>query len=142
LALTGRKSLTEMVATKVAAKDAYTQTGLKPSDIDFAEVHDCFTIAEILAIEDLGFFKKGEGGKATEQGKTALNAEKTINPSGGLKAKGHAVGATGIAQAVEACIQLLGKAEGRQVKGAKIGLTHNVGGSGATCAVHIFRRVQ
>jgi acetyl-CoA C-acetyltransferase len=142
LALTGRKSLTEMAATKVAARDAYAQTGLKPSDIDFAEVHDCFTIAEILAIEDLGFFKKGEGGKAAEQGKTALNAEISVNPSGGLKGKGHPVGATGIAQAVEACIQLLGKAEGRQVKGAKIGLTHNVGGSGATCAVHIFRRVQ
>ena len=142
LALTGRKSLTEMLATKVAVKEAYAQASVKPSDIDFAEVHDCFTLAEILAIEDLGFFKKGEGGKATEEGRTALNAEISINPSGGLKAKGHPVGATGIAQAAEACMQLLGKANGRQVKGAEIGLTHNVGGSGATAAIHIFRRMQ
>lgn len=141
LALTGRRSLTEIMATKKAAKEAYRQAGIKVEDIDFAEVHDCFTIAEILAIEDLGFFKKGEGGKATERGETALNAEISINPSGGLKAKGHPVGATGIAQAVEAYLQLQGKARGRQVKNAKIGLTHNVGGSGATAVVHLFKRL-
>ncbi|MDP6670716.1 MAG: thiolase domain-containing protein, partial [archaeon] len=141
LALTGRKSLTEMMATKKAAELAYKQAGVSEKDIDFAEVHDCFTIAEILAIEGLGFFNKGEGGKATEEGKTALNADISINPSGGLKAKGHPVGATGVAQAVEACMQLNGRAEGRQVKDAKIGLTHNVGGSGATAVVHIYRRL-
>ena len=106
-----------------------------------AEVHDCFTIAEILAIEDLGFFKKGDGGKATEQGRTALNAEISINPSGGLKAKGHPVGATGIAQAVECVTQLREQAKGRQVKGAEIGLAHNIGGSGATAVAHILKRL-
>jgi acetyl-CoA C-acetyltransferase len=142
LALTGRKSLTEMMATKTAAELAYKQAGVTVENIDFAEVHDCFTIAEILAIEGLGFFNKGEGGKATEEGKTALNSDISINPSGGLKAKGHPVGATGVAQAVEACMQLNGRAEGRQVKDAKIGLTHNVGGSGATAVVHLYRRLE
>lgn len=141
LALTGRVSLTEMLATKCAAKEAFAQAKISPKDISFAEVHDCFTIAEIMAIEDLGFFKKGEGGKATEHGRTALNSEISINPSGGLKAKGHPVGATGIAQAVEASMQLLGKAGQRQVKDAKIGLAHNVGGSGATAVVHIMRKL-
>ncbi len=140
LALTDRKRLTELNATKEAAKKAYAKAGIKPKDVDFAEVHDCFTIAEIMAIEDLGFFKKGEGGKATEQGKTALNGEKPINTSGGLKAKGHPVGATGIAQAIEAYNQLLGKAGERQLKNPKIGLTHNIGGSGATAVVSIFRK--
>ncbi|MBN1941149.1 MAG: thiolase domain-containing protein [Candidatus Diapherotrites archaeon] len=141
LALTGRKSLTEMLATKIAAKQAYEHAKLKPKDIDFAEVHDCFTIAEIFAIEDLGFFKKGEGGKATEAGKTGLNGEIPINTSGGLKGKGHPVGATGVAQAVEAFLQLNNAAEKRQVKNANIGLTHNVGGSGATAVVHIYKKI-
>lgn len=140
LALTGRKSLTELMATRIAAKKAYEHAKLSPKDIDFAEVHDCFSIAQLLAIEDLGFFKKGEGGKATEQGKTALNAEMTINPSGGLKACGHPVGATGIKQATEVFFQLNNMADKRQVKNAKIGLTHNVGGSGATAVVHIFKK--
>ncbi len=141
LALTGRKSLTELLATKEAAKQAYKQAGISVKDIDFAEVHDCFTIAEVLATEDLGFFNKGEGGKAAEQGKTALNSEISINPSGGLKAKGHPVGATGVAQAVECIMQLRGRTEKRQVKNAEIGLAHNVGGSGATATVHLFRRI-
>jgi len=141
LALANRKSLVELAATKVAAQQAYKKAGVAAKDVDFAEVHDCFTIAEILAIEDLGFFKKGEGGKATEKGETAIGSRVAINTSGGLKAKGHPVGATGIAQAIEAYLQLNGKAEGRQVKGAKIGLTHNVGGSGATAVVHLFRKV-
>jgi len=140
LALTGRKSLTELNATKQASSLAYEKAGVKPEEIDFAEVHDCFTIAEILAIEDLGFFKKGEGGKATEQGKTALSGKIPVNPSGGLKGKGHPVGATGVAQAVESYNQLLGRAEERQVKNAKIGLAHNIGGSGATAVVSIFRK--
>ena len=140
LALTGRKKLTEMNATITATKDAFKQANLQVKDIDFAKVHDCFSIAEILAIEDLGFFKKGEGGKAVEQGKTKLDGEIPINPSGGLKAVGHPVGATGVKQAVEAFWQLNGLAGKRQVKDAKIGLTHNVGGSGATAVVHIYRR--
>ena len=142
LALASRKSLTELNATKVAAQNAYKQASVKASDIDFAEVHDCFTIAEILAIEDLGFFKKGEGGKATEEGKTALNAEISVNTSGGLKGKGHPVGATGVAQAIEAYLQLRGNADKRQVKDAQLGLTHNVGGSGATAVVHLYRALK
>ncbi|MDE1797788.1 MAG: thiolase domain-containing protein [Candidatus Micrarchaeota archaeon] len=141
LALHDRKSLIQLDATRIAAKKAYEMAGVKPSDIDLAEVHDCFTIAEILAIEDLGFFKKGEGGKASEEGKTALNGEVSINTSGGLKGCGHPVGATGVKQAVEVCWQLRGQAtNGRQVKKADIGLTHNVGGSGATAVVHIMKR--
>ncbi len=142
LALSKRKSLTELDATKVAVKQAYERTGLKAKDIDFAEVHDCFTINEILATEDLGFFKKGEGGKAVEKGKTALGGEIPVNTSGGLKAKGHPVGATGVAQAIEAYWQLRGAADKRQVKDAEYGLTHNVGGSGATAVVNIYRRLE
>lgn len=138
LALTGRKSLTELNATRVAAKKAFEKTGIKPGKVDIAEVHDCFTIAEILAIEDLGFFKKGEGGKATEKGKTKLNGKIAVNPSGGLKC-GHPVGATGVKQAVEIVEQLNGKCGKRQVKNPKIGLTHNIGGSGATAVVHLFK---
>ncbi len=142
LALSSRESLTELKATRIAAQKAYERAGIRPSDIDFAEVHDCFTIAEILAIEDLGFFKKGEGGLASEKGKTSLKGKIPINPSGGLKAKGHPVGATGVAQAVEAYMQLMGLADKRQVKNARIGLTHNVGGSGATAVVTIYKRFK
>ncbi|MEK6972966.1 MAG: thiolase domain-containing protein [archaeon] len=141
LALSGRESLVELKATRIAAQQAYKQANVKPNDIDVAEVHDCFTIAEILAIEDLGFFKKGEGGKAAEKGLTKIGGEIAINTSGGLKAAGHPVGATGIKQAIEIAWQLQGKAEGRQVKDAKIGLTHNVGGSGATAVVHIYKKM-
>ncbi|MFN3909994.1 MAG: thiolase domain-containing protein [Candidatus Anstonellaceae archaeon] len=139
LALHDRQSLTEIQATKVAAKKAFELAGLKPEDINVAEVHDCFTIAEILAIEDIGFFKKGEGAKAAEENLTSFDGQIPINTSGGLKACGHPVGATGIKQAVEITWQLRGEANSRQVKGAKIGLTHNVGGSGATCVIHILK---
>lgn len=139
LALTGRKSLTELMATRIAGQEAYKQANLKPTNIDVAELHDCFSCAEILAIEDLGFCRKGEGGKFTEQGKTALDGEIPVNPSGGLK-MGHPVGATGVKQVVELFWQLNGQAEKRQVKGAKIGLAHNVGGSGATAVVHILKK--
>ncbi|MDD1736402.1 MAG: thiolase domain-containing protein, partial [Methanothrix sp.] len=105
-----------------------------------AEVHDCFTIAEILAIEDLGFVEKGQGGKATEEGLTARGGSLPINTSGGLKACGHPVGATGIKQAYEIVLQLRGEAGKRQVGEAEIGLAHNVGGSGGTALVHIFTR--
>ena len=139
IALHSRVSLSSLRATQVAAKKAYEMAKLTPKDMDFAELHDCFTIAEIMGVEDLGFFKKGEGGRATMEGRTGLSGEIPINTSGGLKACGHPVGATGVKQAVEAVWQLRGEAEGRQVKDAHIGLTHNVGGSGATAVVHIYR---
>ena len=139
LALHSRESMTGLKATQVAGKKAFEMAKLTPKDMDFAEIHDCFTIAEIMAIEDLGFFKKGQGGSASLEGKTAIGGEIPTNTSGGLKACGHPVGATGIKQAVAAVWQLRGQAEGRQVKDAHIGLTHNVGGSGATAVVHIYK---
>jgi acetyl-CoA C-acetyltransferase len=142
LALHSRKSLTRLDATIEAARMAYQMAHLTPSQIQVAEVHDCFTIAEIMAIEDLGFCRKGEGGKMTEEGQTNLGGKVVVNPSGGLKGKGHPVGATGIAQAVEIVLQLRGEAGKRQVEGAEIGLTHNVGGTGGTAVVHIFRRMD
>ncbi len=139
LSLHDRKSLTELAATKAAAAQAFSRAKVKPEEIDVAEVHDCFTIAEILAIEDLGFFKKGHGGKATEDGLTKRGGQVAVNTSGGLKACGHPVGATGIKQAVEVAWQLRGQAEKRQVE-CELGLTHNVGGSGATAIVHILSK--
>ncbi len=138
LALHGRRDICTLDATVHAAKMAYKQAGITSKDIDFAEVHDCFTIAEICAIEDLGFVKKGEGGKAIDNKITTLDGSLPVNTSGGLKSKGHPVGATGVAQMVEVTQQLRGEAEARQLKDAKIGLAHNVGGSGATCVIHIM----
>ncbi len=140
ISLHDRPDITTIDATVAAANRAYKMAKLAPGDINFAEVHDCFTIAEICAIEDLGFVKKGEGGKAAESGLTAIGGKIPINPSGGLKACGHPVGATGVKQAVEIVLQLRGEAGKRQIDGAKIGLTHNVGGSGGTAVVHIFGR--
>ncbi|MFA5106260.1 MAG: thiolase domain-containing protein [Candidatus Micrarchaeia archaeon] len=140
IALHDRESLTKLKATEIAAQKAFKQANMSPKDIQVAEVHDCFTIAEIMAIEDLGFFKKGEGGKATMEGLTALNSQISINTSGGLKGCGHPVGATGVKQAVEIAWQLRGEGGERQAKNANIGLTHNVGGSGATCLVHIMKK--
>ncbi|MEM3657082.1 MAG: thiolase domain-containing protein [Candidatus Hadarchaeum sp.] len=140
ISLHSRQSLTGLRATTEAARMAYRMARVGPDDIDVAEVHDCFTIAEIMAIEDLGFCKKGEGGKLTEEGQTEIGGKIPINTSGGLKGKGHPVGATGIAQVVEIVHQLRGEAGKRQVKGAEIGLTHNVGGTGGTAVVHIFKR--
>ena len=134
-----RKTLTSLEAAKIAAKQAYEMAELKPENIDVAEVHDCFTIAEIIAYEDLGFCKAGDGGKLAENGETKLGSRIPVNTSGGLKAKGHPVGATGTGQAYEIYLQLTGRAEKRQVKDASIGLTHNVGGSGATATVHLYR---
>ncbi|VVB66288.1 3-ketoacyl-CoA thiolase [Candidatus Gugararchaeum adminiculabundum] len=142
IALHSRESFTTLKATKIAAKKAYDMAKVGPKDIKVAEVHDCFTIAELLAIEDLGFFKKGEGGKATANGETALNSKISINTSGGLKGCGHPVGATGVKQAVEIAWQLRGDAGARQVSGAEYGLTQNVGGSGATAVVHIYKRAD
>jgi len=134
-----RKSLTSLSATILAAKTAYEMADVRPEQISLAEVHDCFTFAELMAYEDLGLCKPGEGGKLVESGQTRLGGLIPINTSGGLKAKGHPVGATGTAQAYEVYLQLTNQAGKRQVKDAKIGLTHNVGGSGATAAVHIYR---
>ncbi len=141
IALHSREMLTGLKATQVAAKKAFERAKMTPKDIQLAEVHDCFTIAEIMAIEDLGFFEKGKGGPASLEGKTALDGEIPINTSGGLKACGHPVGATGIKQAAECVWQLRGEAEGRQVKDADIALSHNVGGSGATAVVHIYKNI-
>jgi acetyl-CoA C-acetyltransferase len=135
-----RETFTSLAAARIAAKNAYEMAGVKPEDIDMAEVHDCFTIAEIIAYEDLGFCKPGEGGRFIESGETRLEGKLPVNTSGGLKSKGHPVGATGTAQAYEIYLQLTGQAEKRQVKEPKICLSHNVGGSGATSAVHIYRR--
>jgi len=134
-----RASLTSLLAAKLAAKNAYDMSSIKSDKVNIAEVHDCFTIAEIIAYEDLGFCSAGEGGKLVESGETRLDGSIPINTSGGLKAKGHPVGATGTAQAYELYLQLTGQADKRQVKNARIGLSHNVGGSGATATVHIFR---
>ncbi len=140
LGLAEREDLTSLKATKEAAKNAYKMAGVQSKDIDVAEVHDCFTIAEILAMEDLGFFKKGEAGKAIREGKTSLGSGRpVVNTSGGLKASGHPVGATGVKQVVEIYNQLKGTAGKKQVEEAKIGLTHNVGGSGATAVIHILK---
>lgn len=141
-ALQGREDLTTIPSTGAAAQQAYKQANLTPKDIDFAEVHDCFTIAEMIDTEDLGFFEKGMAAKAVRGGLTKLNnGGITINPSGGLKSKGHPIGATGVGQIVEVYEQLLGRAGARQVKNAETALTHNFGATGASCAVHIFRRV-
>jgi acetyl-CoA C-acetyltransferase len=137
-----RESLTSLQAAKLAAKTAYKMAAITPDAVDVAEVHDCFTIAELMAYEDLGFCQIGEGGKLIETGETRLNGRLPVNTSGGLKAKGHPVGATGTAQAYEIYLQLTEQADQRQVKNAKLGLTHNVGGSGATATVHIYRSNQ
>lgn len=134
------EEMTSFSATRLAAARAYEMARIQPNDIDFAEVHDCFTIAEIVATEDLGFFEPGQGGVAALEGVTRIGGKLPINPSGGLKSKGHPVGSTGVGQGVETVAQLRGQAGERQVEGATIGLTHNVGGSGGTCNVHIYQR--
>ena len=138
ITLHDRRDICTLDASVVAGRRAFNMAGLTPGDIDLVEVHDCFTIAEICAIEDLGFCKKGEAGELTAQGVTALSGELPVNTSGGLKACGHPVGATGIKQIYEIVQQLRGEAGKRQIDGAEIGMTHNVGGTGATVAVHIL----
>ena len=136
------EELTSLSAAKEAARQAYEMAGITAADVDLAEVHDCFTIAEIVASEDLGFFAPGEGPRAVDEGRTALHGDRPINTSGGLKAKGHPVGASGIGQVVEIYHQLRGEAGERQVKkpNVEVGLTHNVGGTGGTCVVNVLRR--
>jgi acetyl-CoA C-acetyltransferase len=140
MALHDREDLTALRATTLAASQAYSMAGVGAGDIDVADVHDCFTIAEVLATEDLGFFPKGEGGKAAVEGRTSIQGDKPVNPDGGLKAKGHPVGATGAAMAYEMFKQLRGEGGEHQVADAEVGLVHNVGASGATVAVQVFGR--
>ncbi len=136
------EELTSLSSAKAAAAQAYEMAGVTADNIDVAEVHDCFTIAEIIATEDLGIFAPGEGPRAVDEGRTALNGDRPINTSGGLKAKGHPVGASGVAQVIEIFHQLRGEAGARQLPNpnAEFGLTHNVGGTGGTCVVNILRR--
>lgn len=137
--LAERESLSSIPAAEKASRHAYAMAGINPEDVDFAEVHDCFTIAEIIACEDLGFFPRGEAWKAAMEGETARTGSHPINTSGGLKSKGHPVGASGVGQAVEVWKQMHGIAGERQLPGKlRYGLTHNVGGTGQTCVVHIF----
>ncbi len=142
LAIHDRVRTVTLEGTKRASATAYKMAGLTSKDIQLAEVHDCFTIAELLACEDLGFCEKGKAGQFIEEGHTQLTGDKPVNASGGLKSKGHPIGSTGTGQAYEMFNQLRGTVQkpARQVKGAEIGLIHNVGGSGGTVAVSILRR--
>lgn len=141
LAIHDRDSITRLEATRQAARKAYERAGVRPQDIDFAEVHDCFTIAEIMAYVDLGFCQPSEVAAWMEEGVTALGGRLPVNVSGGLKAKGHPIGATGVGQAVEVFQQLRGQAQRpeRQVRNARLALSHNVGGSGGSAVVFVFR---
>lgn len=140
MALHDRSDFTGFTTTKVAAKTAFKRANLEPKDIDFVEVHDCFTIAEIMATEDMGFFEKGKGGQAALDGETARDGHLPVNASGGLKAKGHPIGATGVSQIVEVSKQLRGMAGKRQLPDVNIGMTQNLGGSGSTIVSHILER--
>ncbi len=141
MALADRKDPAVLDAVVTAAERAYGMAGLAPKDIQVAEVHDCFSIAEICCVEALGFVCEGEGADAVRWGMTALGGKIPVNTSGGLKSKGHPVGATGVAQTIEIFEQLRGEAGDRQVEGAHRGLAQNMGGSGASSVVHIFERV-
>jgi acetyl-CoA C-acetyltransferase len=135
-----RETLTELRATKIAAEKAYRMAGITSREIDVAVVHDCFTIAEIMAYEDLGFCKKGEGGKFIEEKQSYIGGKTPVNTDGGLKSKGHPLGATGVSMTAEITKQLRGEAGKRQVNGAETGLSHNIGQAGQYCFVHIYSR--
>ncbi len=138
VALDEKDDITTFRAVTAAGQKAYKMAGVTPQDIQFAEVHDCFTIAEIIATEDLGFVKKGDGGPYALQGCTALTGPRPINTSGGLKSKGHPVGATGVGQICDLVIQMRGEAGERQIERHSLGLAQNLGGSGATAVVTIL----
>ncbi|MFH0867258.1 MAG: thiolase domain-containing protein [Bacteroidota bacterium] len=138
IALSQRKDILKLEAVELAAQRALKMAGKTIKDVNFAEVHDCFTIAEIMVLEALGIVEPGQGGPATASGLTALDGKFPVNPSGGLKSKGHPVGATGVAQICEAVTQLRGQAGKRQIKNAKTALTQNMGGSGGSCVIHIL----
>jgi acetyl-CoA C-acetyltransferase len=141
IALHSRKDLSVLESVSKAAEAAYKMAAKTPKDIQLAEVHDSFTIAEIMALESLGLVEPGKGGPAAESGMTTLGGRIPVNTSGGLKSKGHPLGATGVAQVVEIALQLRGAAGARQVKDARVGLTQNMGGTGGSCVVHIFEAV-
>jgi acetyl-CoA C-acetyltransferase len=138
MGLHDRQDFTMLPSAVEASRQAYKMANVNPKDIQIAEVHDCFTIAELIATEDLGFFERGKGGVAAVEGRTAREGDKPINTSGGLKCKGHPVGASGVAQVYEQFEQLRGTAGGRQVPDVEMGLAHNVGGSGSTAVVSIL----
>lgn len=135
-----RTTLTSLPSAVEASRMAYKQAGIEPKDISVADVHDCFTIAEILAYEDLGFCERGKGGKFIDEKQSYIGGKTPVNVDGGLKAKGHPVGATGTGMAVEMVKQLRGEAKERQVPNVKYALMHNVGGIGQYCFVNIFKR--
>ena len=138
IALHDRRDITTIDATVHAANTAYKMANMEPEDIQAVEVHDCFSINGLLAIEDLGFVEKGQGGPAIEDGMTERDGRIPVNPSGGLKSRGHPLGATGIAQTAEIVWQLRGEAGKRQIDGIEVGMPHNIGGTGGTATVHIF----
>ena len=138
IALHDRADLSTIPSVKAAADKALAQAGIQIKDVDFHEVHDCFTIAELCCLEEMGVFERGQAAAATVEGVTALDGKIPVNPSGGLKSKGHPVGATGIAQIVELVEQLTGRSGDRQLKKARRGLAQNMGGSGGSCTVHIL----
>lgn len=140
IALHFRDDITWLEAVNKSAQQAYKQAGVKPEEIDVAEVHDCFTIAEVCVLEALGLVERGQGGVAAQSGMTALGGKIPVNTSGGLKSKGHPVGATGVAQVCEIVEQLRGDSGERQVKGVKVGLAQNMGGSGGSSVVHILKK--
>ncbi|MBI2650078.1 thiolase family protein [Candidatus Woesearchaeota archaeon] len=135
------EDMTSWQAITLASNDAYKQAGISPSDIDIAEIHDAFTPVELISYEDLGFCKKGEGKELIRKGATNIDGELPVNTSGGLKAKGHPISATGISQIYELVKQIRGKAGERQVNNIKYALAQNIGGAGSTVAVHILKRV-
>jgi len=139
ISLAQRIDTTSFDATKIAAANAFRQAKLRPKDLDIVEAHDCFTIAELVAMEDLGICKPGESKDWIRKERTALNGDLPINTDGGLKADGHPIGASGIAQICEIVTQLRGEANKRQVDRARVGLAHNVGGIGGTAVIHILR---
>ena len=141
LALDQKPDITTFPAVKAASRKAYKMAGVEPADIEFGELHDCFTIAEIIALEDLGFVPRGQGGPCSAAGYTARNGAKPMNTSGGLKAKGHPVGATGVAQICDLVQQIRGEAGDRQVARHSLGLAENLGGSGASCVVTILGEI-
>ncbi len=141
ISLTQRPSLTSFTSASVAAARAYAEAGVGPQDVSLAEVHDCFTIAEVVAMEDLGLVEPGQATALIREGETGIEGRIPVNASGGLKAGGHAIGATGVSQVYELVRQLRGEADRNQVAGPRIGLAHNVGGVGGTCAVHLLGSV-
>ena len=135
-----KEHLPHLYSRELAVRQSYKMAGMTPADIDVVELHDCFSIAAIIALESLGFFDYGKAGEAVIRGETRIGAKIAVNPSGGLKAKGHPIGATGAAQAYEIVKQLRGECGERQVEGAKVGMTDTLGGDGGTLTNIIFKR--